>query len=131
MATEFVSLPPVNAPLARIRRCASWISWFSKSTLSVMDQGLVSGSNFLLNVMLARWLSPEQYGAYALGFSIFLLMTAVYQSLVLEPMAVLGPILFPDRLKRYLGALLRGQSMVVFVLVGILAGAHADNSHGR
>ena len=123
MTTEFVSPPPVNAPLARILSCASWISWFSKGTLSVMDQGLVSGSNFLLNVMLARWLSPEEYGAYALGFSIFLLITAVYQSLVLEPMAVLGPILFPDRLKCYLGALLRGQSMVVFVLAGILAGA--------
>ena len=46
-------------------------TWIHKSVLAVMDQGLVSGSNFLIGVLLARWLAPEQFGAYALAFSLF------------------------------------------------------------
>lgn len=120
MAAERLATSAVASGSAWMRRRAHWVSWFSKSTLSVADQGLVSGSNFLLNVLLARWLRPEQYGAYALGFSIFLLMTAMYQSLVLEPMAVLGPILYADRPKRYLGALLRSQFFLLLVIAGAL-----------
>jgi O-antigen/teichoic acid export membrane protein len=123
MATE-----PINAALLLSnsddrRRRAGWMSWFSRSTLSVIDQGLVSGSNFVLNVMLARWLEPQQYGAYALGCSVFLLLTGFYQSLVLEPMAVLGPNLFADRHKRYLGALLRSQLALLLAVCGVLAAA--------
>jgi O-antigen/teichoic acid export membrane protein len=125
MAAKPVPTPDVAAQSAWVRRRAHWISWFRKSSLSVMDQGLVSGSNFVLNVLLARWMRPEQYGAYALGFSIFLLMTAMYQSLVLEPMSVLGPILYGDRPKRYLGALLRGQSLLLLAIAAALGIAAA------
>lgn len=120
MAAEPASTPSMAPQSAWARRRARWVSWFSKSSLSVMDQGLVSGSNFVLNVLLARWLRPEQYGAYALAFSIFLLMTAMYQSLVLEPMSVLGPILYGERPRRYLGALLRGQSVLLLAIAGSL-----------
>jgi hypothetical protein len=43
--------------------------WFAKGGLAIVDYGLISGSNFLLGVLLARWLSPRDYGAYALSFS--------------------------------------------------------------
>jgi O-antigen/teichoic acid export membrane protein len=123
MGAEPLARSAAASQSAWMRRRAHWLSWFGKSTFSVVDQGLVSGSNFLLNVLLARWLQPEQYGAYALGYSIFLLMTGMYQSLVLEPMAVLGPILYADRPKRYLGALLRSQSLLLLAVAGFLAAA--------
>src|SRR5580692_6677487 len=41
------------------------IPWIAKGGLAIADYGLISGSNFLLGVLLARWLSPEHYGAYA------------------------------------------------------------------
>jgi O-antigen/teichoic acid export membrane protein len=122
---EPVSAPAVVLENGPLRDRAVWASWFGKSTLSIADQGLVSGSNFLLNVLLARWMQPEQYGAYALGFSIFLLLTAVYQALVLEPMSVLGPILYGSRLKRYLGALVWCQVPLLIFISGSLAAASA------
>ena len=62
--------------------------WITKGGLAIVDQGLISGSNFLIGILLARWLMPEQYGAFALAFSVFLLLSYVYQSFLAEPQAV-------------------------------------------
>ena len=57
----------------------------------MLDQGLISGSNFVIGVLLARWLLPAQYGAYALAFSVFLLVSFLHQALLTEPQRVFGP----------------------------------------
>jgi O-antigen/teichoic acid export membrane protein len=82
------------------------IPWVSKGGLAILDQGLVSGSNFLVSVLLARWLAPGQYGAYAIAFGIQVLLTVVYQALVLEPMSVYGGSSYRNGLRGYLGSLL-------------------------
>src|SRR5437899_1179777 len=79
-----------------------WRAWAGKGALSVADEVLISGSNFMVSVMLGRWLSSAQYGAYALSFSIFLLLTSIHQALLLEPMSVFGPSLYPDLQREYL-----------------------------
>ena len=43
-----------------------WMPWVGKGSLAVLDQGLFAGSNFMLNVLLARWLAPADFGAFAL-----------------------------------------------------------------
>src|SRR5574337_1323441 len=109
--------------LAAVRSTAS--VWLSKVFLAVMDQGLISGSNFVMSILLARWLSAEQYGAYALAFSIFLLLSQFYVSLLLEPMAVFGGSTYRYRQQGYLGALLwihLGTALLVFFVLGISAG---------
>ena len=53
------------------------IAWAGRLSLAVVDQGLISGSNFALGIVLARWMAPAEYGAYALAFSIFLLRISV------------------------------------------------------
>jgi O-antigen/teichoic acid export membrane protein len=58
--------------------------------LSTADQGLFSGANFLSAIILAKAVSPEEYGAYSIGFAIYLIFTSFYTSLVLEPISVLG-----------------------------------------
>jgi O-antigen/teichoic acid export membrane protein len=92
-------------------RLTNWWSvssiWLGKGFLAILDQGLISTSNFVVGVLLARWLLPGQYGVYALAFSIFLYFSQVYQSLVLEPMAVFGGSTYRDCLPAYLRALLR------------------------
>jgi len=93
------------------------VSWTTKGGMAILDQGLITGSNFLLGILLARWLSREQYGAFALGFSIFLLVAMLYQSLVLEPMAVFGGAVYRHQLRAYLSALLR---IHLFAGLGIL-----------
>jgi O-antigen/teichoic acid export membrane protein len=90
--------------------------------LAILDQGLISGSNFLIGILLARWLSPAQYGAYGLAFEIFLLLSCFHLALVLEPQRVFGPSDYPGCLREYLGVLLRIQGALtlgVFIVLGI------------
>jgi len=90
--------------------------WASKGGLAVFDQALISGSNFVISVLLARWLVPGEYGAYAVAFGIYVMLTLVYQALVLEPMGVFGGSVFRSNLRGYLGSLL---SIHVFFSVAI------------
>jgi O-antigen/teichoic acid export membrane protein len=81
------------------------VSWGSKGGLAILDQGLISGSNFMVSILLARWLMPDQYGAYAVAFGIYVMLSLVYQSLVLEPMGVFGGSVFRSNLRGYLRSL--------------------------
>ncbi|OZC03350.1 oligosaccharide flippase family protein [Rubricoccus marinus] len=88
---------------------------------SVLDQALFAGANFVVNVLLARWLSPEAYGAYTVAFTVFLLFSTLHQGMLTEPMLVFGPGRFKDRLPAYFGTLLRGHlgvSAIGFAVLG-------------
>lgn len=89
----------------------TWLSqkrtWLGRFLKALSDQGLVAGSGFLINILLGRWLVPEQYGSYALAYSVFLFGAGFHQALLLEPMSVFGPTSYKDQLPAYLGTLLR------------------------
>jgi len=90
----------VRVPSKRARR---WISW---GAFAVVDQGLISGSNFALAILLARWSSQDEYGAYAVAFGIFVLLSQLHQATILEPMSVFGGSIFSNQIRHYLGILL-------------------------
>ena len=96
--------------------------WVGKGALALIDQGLLSGSNFLIGILLARWLSRDEYGAYALGFSIFLFLSGFHNAFFLEPMSVLGPESYSRCLPSYVKKLL-GLHFVMAFLLSVLAGA--------
>jgi O-antigen/teichoic acid export membrane protein/thymidylate kinase len=81
-------------------------SWVLKCSTAIMDHGLISLSNFLLGIVLARYLGSEQYGAYALAFSTFVLLSLVHSALAMEPMSVFAPSIYRKSLREYLGLLL-------------------------
>jgi O-antigen/teichoic acid export membrane protein len=93
--------------------------WLKKGFWAGMDQGLFAASNFAVNVLLARWLTPYEYGAFGLAFAIFLLVGRLHQAALLEPMLVFGPGRYKDRLSEYLGALVYGH--FAFAALGSLA----------
>jgi O-antigen/teichoic acid export membrane protein len=95
MAGRFRSLAPERG-----------LFWMRKGTATIFDQGLVSGSNFLLTVILARWLGPAQFGAYVMIFSVFLLLANVHQAVLIEPLSVLEPSLYPGKRSHYLGSVI-------------------------
>jgi O-antigen/teichoic acid export membrane protein len=100
------------------------IPWATKGGLAIVDYGLISGSNFLLGVLLARWLPPDQYGAYALAFSIFVLVAFLYQALLLEPLSVFSGTTYRDNIRGYLLANVGihwGISFAVCFLLGATA----------
>ena len=81
--------------------------WGLQGGVAVVDQGLISASNFLVNILLARWLDPAAYGAFAVAFSVFLLISGIHNALLLEPITVLGPTNYGSSLPRYFGKQLR------------------------
>src|ERR1035437_10172823 len=85
-----------------------WMPWVGKGSLAILDQGLFAGSNFLLNVLLARWIAPADYGAFALAYSVFLLLGVFHSALLTGPMLVFGPGKYRERFPEYIGILLRG-----------------------
>jgi O-antigen/teichoic acid export membrane protein len=101
-------------------RFQNLLRWGTKGGLAVVDHGLISGSNFLLGILLARWLAPDQYGAYALAFSAFLLFSFLYYSLLLEPMAVFSGSAYSRCLRGYLKSLIWIHLAITVVAVVIL-----------
>ena len=82
--------------------------WVGRGFWAIMDQGLFAVSNFGLNVLLARWLAPTDYGAFSVAYTIFLLLGTFHTAILTEPMLVFGPGKYKERLGAYLGVLLRG-----------------------
>jgi len=123
-----VKLTGMGLELDRLR------TWGSRGALAVLDQGLISGSNFVLGVALARWGGLEAYGAYMVMFAAFLLIANLYQSLLIDPCIVLAYSLFPSNNGQYLRVLLRMHaifSVGFLALAGtILALAPRLNLHG-
>ena len=76
--------------------------WMPRATMGIVDQGLFSGSNFLVNILLARWLLPDAYGSFAIAFAIYLGLAGIVCSLTLEPMMVYATTDFSGNIRDYL-----------------------------
>lgn len=105
-----------------ISRVNEKLTWLGNGLLAVLDQGLISGSNFLIGILLARWLVPGQYGTYAVAFSIFLFLSGFHNALLLEPMSVFGPASYRKCLQAYIGKLL-GLHFALALCLTVLLGA--------
>ncbi|MEM6262695.1 MAG: hypothetical protein AAGI38_09330 [Bacteroidota bacterium] len=69
--------------------------------MTLADQALVSGSNFLLGILLTRALGLEAYGIYALVWMGMTFVGGIQQTLVLAPMMSLGPKESPENQPAY------------------------------
>jgi len=97
-------------------RNGRWSKWVSRGSWTLLDRGLFALSNFGLNVVLARWMSPEAYGAFAIAFSIFLIIGAAQSTIVTGPLLIFGPRRFSDRYPAYLGLVIKGQFVLSLVI---------------
>jgi O-antigen/teichoic acid export membrane protein len=96
-------------------------SWIEKGGTAIIDQALFAGTNFLINILLARWLEPVQYGAFAVAYSIFLVLSTVHTAVFTEPMLVLGAGKYSDRFHLYVLLLMRGHWWVSGAISLLLA----------
>jgi O-antigen/teichoic acid export membrane protein len=79
-------------------------AWARQGTWSVLDQAVFSISNFAASVLLARWLAPDGFGAWAVAFALLTFLAQIQTAAVLDPMGTLGTSHFASRLNAYLGA---------------------------
>lgn len=98
----------------------AWLAgWGAKGGLALTDQALFAGAQFVLNILLARWLLPAEYGAFAVAYSVFVLAAGAHSALLLEPMTIFGSGRYFKSRRGYLKAVLRGHWLVT-VPVGLL-----------
>ncbi len=88
--------------LARLFRARpAWLRWAGRGFWAVVDQALFAGTNFLVGILLARWLEPAAYGAFSVAYSVFLLLGTLHTALWTEPMMVYGSGRFRDTFASY------------------------------
>ncbi len=62
----------------------------SRRSLTILDQALVSGSNFITGIILVRGLGLIEFGRFTIAYAILLLANSVQLSFISSPMITLG-----------------------------------------
>lgn len=89
--------------------------WSKKVVGAIMDQGLFAGSNFLMNILLIRWLEPVQYGAFVTAYAIFMMLGTLHTGMLTEPMLVFGAGKYSKWFRRYLAFLFYGHTTLTLL----------------
>src|ERR1035437_7518826 len=58
---------------------------------ALTDQAVVSATNFLTNVMLARFMGLREFGVFALAWMSVLFVNSLQNALIIAPMMSTGP----------------------------------------
>lgn len=97
-----------------------WGRWINRGFWTLFDRGLFALSNFGMNIVLARWMSLDAYGAFAIAFSTFTIIGAVQSTFVTGPFLVFAPRRYRERHSAYLGLALKYQFVLsLIVSVGL------------
>lgn len=84
--------PARNGAIARTREHGLAIRLlrmaFAPQVLALADQAVVSGSQFLTTVMIARWAAPSELGIYAIGYSLLASLITIQESLIALPYTI-------------------------------------------
>jgi O-antigen/teichoic acid export membrane protein len=123
---------PVEAAIVEIPEpeSGSWLRFptfagfnVSKLTLvgySVADQAFAVGGNFLANIALARTQTKEDYGMFALYYSVFTFLAGLHNAAVLEPYTVYASGRYRNTASEYLRLMARSNAIACVVLSVVL-----------
>jgi O-antigen/teichoic acid export membrane protein len=96
--------PPETWPAAAL---SGALAWMFRGAWAILDQGMFALSNFAVNIVVARWLSVQDYGAFTIAYTVFLLLATVHTALLSDPLIVFGAGQYRDVLPGYLAVLMR------------------------
>ena len=99
-------------------------TWFAVAwggALAVLDQAVVSGTNFLTVVLVGRACGQEELGYYSLGVTILVLLASLQESLVTAPYTVFRERLRGWRRDQYAGRVLVQQAVLALLAAAGLA----------
>jgi O-antigen/teichoic acid export membrane protein len=89
---------------------------FHKASVTVLDQSLVSFTNFFISLLLARYLVPDAYGVFVIFYAVFFLLAGLNNSLVMVPMATLGASLEQRETEVYFSSLTLLQILLLTII---------------
>ena len=95
------------------------ISW--NKLLLIADQVMVSGSNFLLGILLVRSLGLESYGIFAVLWMVILFGLSINHAFITKPILSIVPKMESTKGRMYLQNVqcLQGVLSFLFFLIGI------------
>lgn len=82
---------------------------------ALADQVIVSGFNFLTSLLLARILGIEEFGRYALAWTVVLFVQGIQYSTISSTMLSIGPKHDPPAARAYFGAIFVHQAIFGFL----------------
>ncbi|HEX5270898.1 MAG TPA: lipopolysaccharide biosynthesis protein [Gemmataceae bacterium] len=126
MSSASAAVPRAPRTFASVLASAA----FGKATLSIFDQGLVSGTSFVTSVLLGRLCSPEDLGTYALALSIVMVVRGIQGELVNTPYTIYCHRRSGVGRAAYTGSALVHHLLLSAVGVGALLGLAAVLSSG-
>ena len=91
-----------------------------KTIINFIDQGMVSGVNFITGLLLARYLGVEGYGQFVLVNAIVLFFSGIQIALVVSSMMVKAPSLDNNERAIYLNSVVVVNLQFVFIAAVIL-----------
>lgn len=92
---------------------------FHQVGYSLADQALSVGGIFLVNLVLARTQSREEYGMFALSYSVLIFLMGLQNAAILEPFTVYGSGRHSGRLAEYF-RLMCGANLLLGLLCAVL-----------
>lgn len=87
---------------------------------SFADQALAVGGVFLVNVVLARTQTKEEYGMFALSYSVFTFLYGLYNAAIVEPFTVYGSGRYREHFYEYLRLMARNSAAIGLLLTTVL-----------
>jgi O-antigen/teichoic acid export membrane protein len=107
----------VVAGFESLKEAASEHRWrLRQAAITVVEQGSYSVANFTISLLLARWLTPREYGSYVLAFAALMFIGGFQNALVLEPFSVFGAVRYRTGFRRYLSVLAGYQTGIALVI---------------
>lgn len=88
---------------------------YSPLSITLVDQGIVSLANFLVAVLLVRFLGVEAFGVYSLLWMSILFLQSLQTAIIITPMMTIGSKQLSKDKNRYHGAVISHQ--ILFSIV--------------
>lgn len=124
-------MTPEPQPQGRVRAGFSRVL-HGREAWALTDQSVVSATNFLTNVMLARFMGLREFGVFALAWMSVLFVNGIQYALVVSPMMSVGPKQKSQDRPSYYGAVVFQELVLVSVcFIVVYTGLRLVGSHIR
>jgi O-antigen/teichoic acid export membrane protein len=97
--------------------------WLTKSAYSIVDQALAVGGMLAANITLARTQTKEEFGMFALSYSVLTLLLGLHNAAILEPFTVYGSGRYRNRFAEYFQLISWGNAALGLMLTALVLGS--------